>query len=163
MWKDFHDFWLNCRIPVHIIRYEDILVNPRECLTSLFKFIIGVPDLKDTVLERYIELATLDKAPEIYKPRVGRANANLDKYNTDQLEYMYEYAKEQIINFNYDDVFTKKKPHLGFEYINQFNVEALIKSIIAAKSDKQFGILINYQVLSCRKESMLNQFGRKTG
>ena len=25
VWKDFHDFWLNAKIPVHIIRYEDIV------------------------------------------------------------------------------------------------------------------------------------------
>lgn len=24
IWKEFHDFWLKTRIPVHIIRYEDI-------------------------------------------------------------------------------------------------------------------------------------------
>ena len=25
IWKEFHDFWIKARIPVHIIRYEDIL------------------------------------------------------------------------------------------------------------------------------------------
>ena len=25
VWKDFHDFWIQAKIPVHIVRYEDIL------------------------------------------------------------------------------------------------------------------------------------------
>jgi hypothetical protein len=25
VWKDFHQFWLNVKIPVHVIRYEDIV------------------------------------------------------------------------------------------------------------------------------------------
>ena len=25
VWNDFHEFWINAKIPVHIIRYEDIL------------------------------------------------------------------------------------------------------------------------------------------
>jgi len=28
VWKDFHDFWLKARIPVHIVRYEDICEKP---------------------------------------------------------------------------------------------------------------------------------------
>ena len=28
VWKDFHDFWLKAKIPVHIIRYEDIVLCP---------------------------------------------------------------------------------------------------------------------------------------
>lgn len=81
VWKDFHDFWLNVKVPVHIIRFEDILSRPRPCLSSLMKFIFGVADIEGTLLERYIEIATSEKAPEIYKPRVGKVNANFDKYN----------------------------------------------------------------------------------
>lgn len=114
VWKDFHDYWLNAKIPVHIIRYEDLLERPRQCLTSLFKFILGETNFESTLLERYIELATLDKAPEIYKPRVGKANANMDKYNSDHLEYIYDYCKELLCNFNYDDVFSKESPYYGF-------------------------------------------------
>lgn len=27
VWRDFHEFWLKAKIPVHIIRYEDICKN----------------------------------------------------------------------------------------------------------------------------------------
>ena len=24
VWKDFHDYWLNSNIPIHVVRFEDI-------------------------------------------------------------------------------------------------------------------------------------------
>lgn len=41
MWKDFHDFWLNAKIPVHIIRYEDIVSSPEPTLKGLLEFILN--------------------------------------------------------------------------------------------------------------------------
>jgi hypothetical protein len=162
VWKDFHDFWINARLPVHIIRFEDLLERPRQCLTSMFKFIIGNTDFENTLLERYIELATIDKAPEIYKPRVGRANANMDKYTKDHLDFIYDYCRELLINFNYDDVFTKEKPSQGFSFINEYNMDSLIRSVIATQTKSDESILINYHVMGCRKENILWQNGRKT-
>lgn len=45
VWKDFHEFWMKAKIPVHIIRYEDILQHPRFAFTSLLKFILNVDTL----------------------------------------------------------------------------------------------------------------------
>jgi len=42
VWKDFHDFWIKAKIPVHIIRYEDICQRPEQCLPELMKFILNV-------------------------------------------------------------------------------------------------------------------------
>lgn len=57
VWKDFHEFWLKAKIPVHIIRFEDILSNPKPTMHSLFKFILNTPSLEGTLIERYIDLA----------------------------------------------------------------------------------------------------------
>lgn len=45
VWKDFHDFWLKAKIPVHVIRYEDIVLCPKETLSELLKFILNVETL----------------------------------------------------------------------------------------------------------------------
>ena len=80
MWKDFHDFWLKAKIPVHVIRYEDIVLDPRATLTDLVKFILNVRTLEGTRVEKYIELACRETAPEVYKPRKGKVNANMAKF-----------------------------------------------------------------------------------
>ena len=50
-------------------------------MIKLFKFILNTSHIEGTVIERYIDLAVKEKAPEIYKPREGRVNTNMDKYN----------------------------------------------------------------------------------
>ena len=42
VWKDFHDFWLKAKIPVHVVRYEDIVLNPGPTMTEVLKFILNV-------------------------------------------------------------------------------------------------------------------------
>jgi hypothetical protein len=29
VWKEFHEFYLKSKIPVHIVRYEDLLTQPQ--------------------------------------------------------------------------------------------------------------------------------------
>lgn len=101
VWKDFHDFWLNAKVPVHLIRFEDILNNPKPTMLSLFQFILNTTDLSNTRIAHYIDLAVQEKAPEVYKPRQGKVNSNLDKYNAEQLKFMYECASQMLNEFGY--------------------------------------------------------------
>ena len=75
-----------------MIRYEDIVLNPRPTLTELMKFVLNVRSLEGTRVERYIQLACQEKAPEVYKPRKGRVNANMAKFKALHLDFMYNYA-----------------------------------------------------------------------
>jgi hypothetical protein len=69
VWKDFHDFWLKSKIPVHLIRFEDIITNPKPTMMKLMRFILNEPNIEGTVIEKYIDLTVKEKAPEVYKPR----------------------------------------------------------------------------------------------
>ena len=50
----FYDFWLNHEIPIHLIRYEDILENPVKELTNLFKFLLEIEDTSEIGLEQKV-------------------------------------------------------------------------------------------------------------
>lgn len=50
VWKDFHDFWLKAKIPVHLVRYEDIIQRPVETMTELIKFIFNTEKIDETLL-----------------------------------------------------------------------------------------------------------------
>jgi hypothetical protein len=54
---------LKAKVPVHIIRYEDILIRPVEVMTDLLKFIMNVVSIEDTILKGYIDLATQEPSP----------------------------------------------------------------------------------------------------
>ena len=48
---------MKAKIPVHIIRYEDIVQKPEPTMSDLMKFILNVETLKGTKIEKYIKLA----------------------------------------------------------------------------------------------------------
>ena len=58
VWADFHAFWLNSNMPLHIVRYEDIKLNPKETLTDLMRFMLKSVSLTGTKIESFIQLAT---------------------------------------------------------------------------------------------------------
>jgi hypothetical protein len=72
---------LNAKVPVHLIRYEDILGEPKATMMKLMRFVLNEPNLEGTRIERYVELAVQEKAPEVYKPRQGTVNSNLAKFS----------------------------------------------------------------------------------
>ena len=63
VWKDFHDFWINAKIPVHIIRYEDVVSKPEPTLKSLLEYILNVQDIGGTKLEHYLKIAVKEASP----------------------------------------------------------------------------------------------------
>jgi len=126
VWKDFHDFWLKAKIPVHIIRYEDIVLRPEPTFTDLMKFILNVDTIENTRVAKYIKLAILEKAPEIYKPRKGKVNSNRAKFNPSQLEFMCDYAQELLTRLDYAPLFLSEEetaPNLS--WIDEFNAKSL--------------------------------------
>lgn len=63
VWEDFHNFYINSKIPFHIIRYEDILGKPKETMMSLFQFVLHKNDLAGSNMEKLIDLTVAEEAP----------------------------------------------------------------------------------------------------
>lgn len=182
VWKDFHDFWLKAKIPVHIIRYEDLVLQPASTLTDLIKFILNVRTLEGTRVEKYVALACQESAPEIYKPRKGKVNGNMAKFKALHLDFMYNYAKDVIDKFAYAEFFQTMKteadsagvvktvpacpdlltePMRNNESVRIHNAAALESSIYNLfESDEITSIMVNYPALLLRKKSALYPEGR---
>lgn len=74
---------------------------------------------------------------------------------------MFNYAKEQLVNFGYDHVYTADGSSLKSKFIDDFNTESLKKSIFNAEDSEEItSIFINYPALLLRKKSMLYPEGR---
>jgi hypothetical protein len=41
VWKDFHEFWLNSKIPTLFVRYEDIVENPKQTMMEVLGFLLN--------------------------------------------------------------------------------------------------------------------------
>ena len=109
IWKEFHEWWLKQNIPTHIIRYEDIVQRAPETLSNLMCFILNVKTIEGTQIKKYIELATQEKAPEIYKPRKGKVNGNLDKFTAENIKFLGENGGETLKLFGYQHLFAQAK------------------------------------------------------
>ena len=72
---------MNAKIPVHIIRYEDIVESPYPALKSLLEFILNVETISGTKVEHFLKIAVTEASPQIYKPRVGKVLDNLEKFD----------------------------------------------------------------------------------
>ena len=105
VWKDFHEFWLKAKIPVHIVRYEDIVQKPVLIMIELIKFILNIKSIDGTKIERYIQIACEQPSPQVYKPRKGIINGNRDKFRPKTLEFMANHAKDLLIKFGYANLF----------------------------------------------------------
>jgi hypothetical protein len=66
---------------MHIVRYEDIVKFPKQTLEDIVKFILNTSDIKGSNIESYIDLAVQEASPQIYKPREGKVNGNLQKFS----------------------------------------------------------------------------------
>ena len=179
VWRDFHNFWLKAKIPVHIIRYEDIVINPIPVLKNLCCFLLNVESVEGTKIEKYIELACKEKAPEVYKPRKGKVNANKLKFKPIQIDFMKDYNGDMLEKFGYGHLFETVKQEDGTvahtqtdaltsadqngdtSWISEFNSTNLAKSIHNLyESDEVTSILVNYPALLLRKKNELYPEGR---
>lgn len=170
VWNDFHEFWTNAKIPVHIVRYEDIVNDPKPALKSLLEFIMNVDDLKGTTIEANLELAISETSPQIYKPRLGKANANFDKFNRIQLDFITEYSYKFLKMFDYYDLFIEKgaakiedlsETKWDNNFIKNFNDKSLKRSIFLQNDCEDVtSIYINYPALLLRKKSEMYPNGR---
>jgi len=56
VWSNFHTFWTQAKIPVHIIRLEDIDRDPTAVLSEAMKFLLNTKSIEGRVIQKYIDL-----------------------------------------------------------------------------------------------------------
>jgi len=89
MMKDWHDVnkpWLDLKskIPVHILRYEDIRTRPGPVLKGLAEFLIE-SDISGTRFEQIIDQTLQNELAGYYKPRQALILGNMGWY-TEELK-----------------------------------------------------------------------------
>jgi len=91
VWRDFHSYWMDPDplIPTFVVRYEDLLSSPKDTLMDLFRFLLNTENLEGTLIESLIAHHTKKGTKkQVYKPRVGKINANYNKYSSSQIKQM---------------------------------------------------------------------------
>jgi len=151
VYRDFNNFWLKQKIPVHLMRFEDILLNPMYAYTEAMKFIFGVTSIEGTVLEKHINMVCGGQAPKIYEPKGARTMKNYDRYSKEQIDFIYETCKDLIKKFGYEETFTGVSETDQLAYIklhNKMNFEKMLK---LQESDAIVSITMNEPLIAQRQ------------
>ncbi|OQS00964.1 hypothetical protein ACHHYP_20085 [Achlya hypogyna] len=106
VWIRFHQYWTSrVDIPIMVVRYEDLMVNRRESLHRVFKFILG-KEPKDSLWgsewgDRIQSVLSADDTGP-YKPRSGKIGASFRHYSPAQFQHVLTTARPLLRQFGYD-------------------------------------------------------------
>jgi hypothetical protein len=95
-------------------------------------------------------------------------NGNLDKFNLEQVDFVYQYAADLIHKFRYQDVFSKAGIAMDAQmvepnklFMDHFNTRNHMESIKNLEQDEEItSIYINYPALLLRKKTEMYPNGR---
>ena len=80
------------KIPTYFMRYEDLKMNPRPCLEELLCFLLDVPSIENTNVQRRIHEVT---AADFSKKQVYTLKSN--STNLSRQKHMYTPAQIELI------------------------------------------------------------------
>jgi hypothetical protein len=131
-WKTFYKYWTDCPIPVHIIRYEDLVEDPSEIMKHLCKFLLGIKSIENTKMEFTINQSTKEKVESHYlaydvnfedKNSTGKF---LSEKNIQNIQAKFYGKLEKVLKkFNYEVNANGE----ASTWMADFNTDSLVKSV----------------------------------
>ena len=104
MWQKHWDITVRTtaqQIPTLAIRYEDLILNQRETVTDIIKFILDVPSIEGTVAEQQVIKATEAGSQDqiktyALKSGTGKLNRQWNQYSEKQIEEIKTVCNEAL-------------------------------------------------------------------
>ena len=126
MWYDFYEYWKVTKVPVHWVRYEDVVHDTKNTMMEVMKFLLNKKDLKGRVIEKIVDIVLKDSVPTAYEPRNdGKLGANLAKYTQEKLQEYYEACSDLFDFLGYSEIFTQNAPKFDRIPFHVHNEKAL--------------------------------------
>lgn len=105
VWKDFHEYWLQQKIPLLVIRYEDLIRYTDKVMEKVIKFTLEINDMRffDGRIDRCIREEQIERLGS-YKPRAGGVGKSLNKYSPDLLGEINHGIVSTMGKFGYSEM-----------------------------------------------------------
>ena len=83
VWRDFHEWWLQQKVPILVIRYEDLIRYTDEVISKVIKFVLEVKDMDffEKRIDRFIRQESVENIGA-YRPRSGGIGKSLTKVSS---------------------------------------------------------------------------------
>ena len=101
--KEFHKFWTNISVPIHIIRLEDLLNDFIGVIKKLFEFIFNIDNIKETVIEsKILTFFKFNKNLQGLKEEVENQYKNLfNCFSISQKNLILRLLKSELCLYGY--------------------------------------------------------------
>lgn len=160
MWKQFHDYWmLEPVIPTYVIRYEDLIKDPRSSLRQLFKFLLNTKSIRGTLIESLIDAETdedNEEKEEYY--RQNKPGYSFKYFTPELLSYMEQRAGCVIRRLGYgSDFITPINPisETGFfENDEDFEVSKGLELDTIVKNTTEYEVKVRHDYLNLNRNIM---------
>ena len=56
VWNAYNQYWIQnpLKVPVHILRYEDLIFHPEKCFTDLRKYVLETNEIDNMLIQKII-------------------------------------------------------------------------------------------------------------
>lgn len=100
IWKEFIDYWMiEPLVPTHVVRHEDLVENPKETLTDLFRFLLNTKKLDGLLIEKLIKEETSSDKKDLYFQK--EPGFSFENFDDDHLNYINSEAGMTLIRLGY--------------------------------------------------------------
>jgi len=108
IWLRFHEHWLRSSpVPVTVVRFEDLIRDPKASLVRILEFCLGQPKLSDFWMQRidHVTSTSVDKLGS-YQPRAASKGADSigkslakGRYSDEMLQSLHTSASLLPVNY----------------------------------------------------------------
>lgn len=128
VWRDFHEYWLNQKIPILVIRYEDLIRYTDQVMTKVIKFVLEVKSMKffEERIDRCIREEQIERLGS-YKPRSGGIGRSLTKgvYSPKLLADINCGIMSTMEKFGYSEMLVPNPSEWKLEPLDDLGVELI--------------------------------------
>jgi hypothetical protein len=124
VWRDFHEYWLSQKIPLLVIRYEDLIRHTDKVIAKVIRFVLEINDMRffEKRIDRCIREEQIERLGS-YRPRSGGIGKSLSKYSPELLQQINTGILSTMEKFGYGEMLVPTPSEWKLEPLDQYGVE----------------------------------------
>jgi hypothetical protein len=124
VWRDFHEYWLAQKIPLLVIRYEDLIRYTDKVIAKVIRFVLEINDMRffEERIGRCIREEQIERLGS-YKPRSGGIGKSLSKYSPELLQQINVGILSTMEKFGYSEMLVPNPSEWKLEPLDQYGVK----------------------------------------
>lgn len=124
VWKRFHEYWLNQKVPTILVRYEDLIRQPDQVMAKVVQFVLEIRNMNffESRIDRCIREEQIEQLGS-YRPRSGGIGKSLSKYSAELVARINAEAGSTMKKLGYAEMLAKPKEEWQLEPLPGYAVE----------------------------------------